>query len=959
MSPHDRTAGTPPAPESAARGDLSRPSRPATRGRDREWRLVTDLLRAAELCRGGVLLVEGTSGMGKSRLLGDAIEAAAERGFALANGRADEPSRLAPLKPLIDALGETFDTLRSSEGGVLSDAVDLRLWLLERLQIRLEERAGRGPLLIALDDLQWADPTTILALRSLIPELAYYPVAWILARTTGDVSGHVDQDVERLFGVLERDGAARVILAALDDQAVVQVATDVLGAEPEPRLLAVAAAAGGNPFLLIELLEGLRDECAVEIAQGHARLVAELVPRRVRQRVHAWLCALPPRTRYLLQVAAVLGSSFRVGDLADMLGEPPSELLQALEEAAAGGILVPAGDMLAFRHDLLWQAMTETLTEPVRQALHRQAAEMLLDRGGSAIPAAAHLVRYARPGDAHALSGLDRAAQEVLPSSPKTAADLAVRALDLTPAGDPGRFGRTVTSIYALTAAGRLSEATELIHTALSQTAAPDEVRQLRYELAHVLMLSGRPVEAVAEAEQVLGSPGLPDRLRGLAENVRFRSLYAIHDYVSGRKDAEAVVAPGGSTSGPAVAGAHVMLGSIAWAEGRAADAIEHTSEAVRVASSGPIQTLHTTHPRLHLATLLTDLRQFEQAETLIQAAGEEIHAFGHIVHAASPALHRARLRLAAGRLDDAGAEARAALTITDEVGMRAFVLLTIGVLVIVAVRRGEMDAAAGYVEQYRSEHQAGEGAMYARGWADWAIAVTAEAQGDAERAMAILEAPYTEPVEQRWLLMVEPSAAAFLTRTALSVANRSAAEAVAATAEQIARNNPEFTTLAASAAQARGILHRDAEALAQAAARHLGPWDRASAAEDLGVLLGQGPDPGAAIQCLDRALDGYQEICACRDVARIRARLRRLGVRRRHWTRSERPASGWASLTDTERDVAALVAQGLTNPQVAAQLFVSRHTVNFHLRQVFRKLDIGSRVELARIADDRPASGT
>jgi DNA-binding CsgD family transcriptional regulator len=101
----------------------------------------------------------------------------------------------------------------------------------------------------------------------------------------------------------------------------------------------------------------------------------------------------------------------------------------------------------------------------------------------------------------------------------------------------------------------------------------------------------------------------------------------------------------------------------------------------------------------------------------------------------------------------------------------------------------------------------------------------------------------------------------------------------------------------------------------------------------------------------LDEALHGYQRIGALRDAARIHTRLRALGIRRPHWSRAERPLSGWASLTDTERSVAELAAQGLTNPQVADQMFISPHTVKFHLRQVFRKLAIGSRVELARLA--------
>jgi DNA-binding CsgD family transcriptional regulator len=89
----------------------------------------------------------------------------------------------------------------------------------------------------------------------------------------------------------------------------------------------------------------------------------------------------------------------------------------------------------------------------------------------------------------------------------------------------------------------------------------------------------------------------------------------------------------------------------------------------------------------------------------------------------------------------------------------------------------------------------------------------------------------------------------------------------------------------------------------------------------------------------------------AARDASRVRARLRRLGVRRRHWAREDRPVTGWASLTATERKVTALVAEGLTNALVADRMFLSRHTVDFHLRQIFRKLGIGSRVELTRMA--------
>jgi DNA-binding CsgD family transcriptional regulator len=143
--------------------------------------------------------------------------------------------------------------------------------------------------------------------------------------------------------------------------------------------------------------------------------------------------------------------------------------------------------------------------------------------------------------------------------------------------------------------------------------------------------------------------------------------------------------------------------------------------------------------------------------------------------------------------------------------------------------------------------------------------------------------------------------------------------------------------------------------AVARAAEHHVDGWSRASAAEDLAVLL-MVNDREAAVKRLDEALAGYRAAGAERDAARVRRRLRGLGVRRRHWRNADRPKSGWASLTDTERNVAALVVRGLTNKQMAAQMFLSPHTIGFHLRQIFRKLDIHSRTQIAGFD---PSSGS
>jgi DNA-binding CsgD family transcriptional regulator len=905
-----------------------------------------------------VLLVEGESGIGKTRLLKETVETAAAMGFMIACGAADELGRMVPLAPLMSAFGETTQTLLGSSREA-ADSGDLRLRLVEGLQARLEERAAHGPLLVTLDDLHWADPTTLLAVRSLIPELASYPLVWVLSSTTGRGGA----GVERLYEVLERDGARRIVLGALGEQAVAEIIADVLGVVPSPELLRLAAGAGGNPFLLTELLGGLRDEQRIRTVDGRARLASTRLPRRLQEIAYGRLRGLSPRTRYLLQVAAVLGHSFSADDLADMLGEPPTRLLPELEEAEAAGVLMAGPDLLSFRHDLIWLAVMETVAPSVRQALHRQAGRMFLERGGSAVSAAAHLRDSARPGDTAALAGLDRAVREVLPASPETAADLAVRALDLTAPGDRKRSERALTAVRALTAAGSLEESVKVAEVTLRTGTPPGHAAQLRYELAYALLQAGRRAEAVAEAEKTLSYGDLPDELHGLIDQVLFQGPLGSHAHRRAQRRAEGVLAAPQRHSKPSVIAAHMMLTDAAWGEGRAADGLEHSREAARIVSGDPIRVIH---PYLQHASTLMEMRRLAEATTALEVATEQITVLGTTAYAAVPTLLRARLRLIEGRLEDAATEARAGLATAEELGAHLYDPLGSAVLAIVALRRGDLETAADYADRCRSHHLPGVDAMSAWWWGNWSPALVAEAQGGPKKAYDLLHPVYTDPAERCRLLMVEADAAAWLTRTALAVGDRTGAEAVTGTAERLARDNPGFPTLAASAAHAHGLLHHDAAALAHAAVTHVGPLSRASAAEDLGVQHARAPgdaDRKAAIHDLDQALQTYQQAGAHRDAARVRARLRGLGVRRRHWTQTQRPATGWASLTETERNVAALAGQGLTNPQIATHMFISRDTVKFHLSQVFRKLSIASRVELARLISQndpqRPTHGS
>ena len=198
------------------------------------------------------------------------------------------------------------------------------------------------------------------------------------------------------------------------------------------------------------------------------------------------------------------------------------------------------------------------------------------------------------------------------------------------------------------------------------------------------------------------------------------------------------------------------------------------------------------------------------------------------------------------------------------------------------------------------------------------------------------------------------------LVHIALAAQDDELAVRAANAAQRRAQLNPQIRSLAAAAAHARGLLDDNYKDLAEAVALYEGgprPLAYAAALEDLGVATVEQGDNDQDVDVLGRALDVYSSVGAAWDAARVRGRLRALGVRRR-LVAVQRPGRGWAALTDSELAVARLVAQGLTNREVAERLFVSQHTVSGHLRHVFAKLDVNSRVELTRLAavhDPRP----
>ncbi len=201
---------------------------------------------------------------------------------------------------------------------------------------------------------------------------------------------------------------------------------------------------------------------------------------------------------------------------------------------------------------------------------------------------------------------------------------------------------------------------------------------------------------------------------------------------------------------------------------------------------------------------------------------------------------------------------------------------------------------------------------------------------------------------------VADPEAAVLLVRGALAAGDRARAAELAAATTRLTAHWPDDRDMAAAAAHVQGLVGQDPAALESAGKLYSTPLGRAWAAEDTGMALAQHGDQETAVARLHDAHDRYRQLGATESMARVRARLRAAGVRLQPGRRSGRPAFGWGSLTETEQRIAHLVADGLTNRQIARHMFLSSHTVAFHLRRIFCKLDVVSRAQLASLAADK-----
>lgn len=649
--------------------------------------------------------------------------------------------------------------------------------------------------------------------------------------------------------------------------------------------------------------------------------------------------------RHLVEIGAVLGESFAVADVATVQGQPAGGLVEAVHEAVDAGFLIPTPTALRFGHEAIRHAAREAVPAPLLLALHRQISELRIEQGEWKA-AAYHLAQGIDSDDPLAAADLERVAHEVRTSAPEWASVLALRALAVTDPDDDARFARAVTAVTNLVTAGRVGEASYLAHCALaSHGVTPGAAARLRLALAEVCLFTGRYEAAVDRAHRVASDPEVPAPVRASAELGLLWARLAIDDR-PGAATQVAEILSGGAGRDQALPPSLAALGLLTWRDGLAADALALLRSAVQRSDRQP-DAAGGPFGRLCLAWMLTAIGDLEEAKQVIDLARDEVSARSETLWSPGPAVAAARVHLAAGRLEHAVAHAREAIDMAAAVGASCFLSRARTVLAEVALMRGELSEAAAHLE----------GGRPCMAWPPWRMSThrmvgarLIEAEEGPEEVLAGAADLYDDVAVDARILLDDPAGAPWLVRTALAAGDRERAGRVAAQAERLAALNGSIPAVVAASHHARGLYEADPELLQKAGATHRTISAQVAAWEDAGVILLDAGDKSAAKAQLERAVVTYEQVGAERDAARVRSRLRAIGVRWRHGRRAERPISGWESLTDTQRAVAEHVAEGLTNARVAERMFLSRHTVDFNLRQIFQKLGIRSRVALARV---------
>jgi DNA-binding CsgD family transcriptional regulator len=927
-------------------------------GRATELDALRHELRSTASGAGAAAFLEGEAGIGKTRLLVETVTVAEQLGFQAFFGAAEELAGNRPFGALIDALdlGVTDDdarrdiarVLRGESGAdhdsvLLSAVADFRFRVIEDLLDLLERLTHDGPVLLVLDDLQWADSSTLLALLEIGRRMASLPVAIVGAFRPSPRRADLDRVIATLAPRLH------LTLTALAPAAVTQLVEGMLAAPPGPRLLAEVGGGGGNPLYVTELVQSLLDEGDLDWTRAEVEMKGTELPRTLRLTMLRRLGFLSEPTLELLHAAAVLGRTFALGDLSTVLRRSTFELLPHVQEAVRAGVLGSTSDRLAFRHDLLREVVYQDLPGPVRTELHRDAGRALAAAGAAAEQVAHHLGLAAAPGDLDAIEWLIRAADEASASAPACAVQLLDRALELAPPAWNTQALRADRARF-LVWAGRSGEGEAEARALLHEGVPADMAVDLHAGLALALLLQGRISESVREIEELTRSPALPPdtRMRLMAEAALGRLLTG--DRQTAARDAQTALHA--SLAGGDELTCALSLSTLAWVcqdEGRLDEATELATAAVAHAETAGPDVVARYGAHYFLGGVLTCADRYDEAREAYVTGLAAAEAAGAVTPTVIYHVGLGMLGYATGHWDDAVAELEAGIAFAEETSSILGLTWHWSLLAQIALHRGEAERANAMLERAEAE-MLRVGPQAGVDWMMWTRALAVERDEPAQAFAALCNC--WDLYAALGVLQTVQTIGPDLARLAIAAGDQTRARATAARAEEVAdqlgTNTARFEAL-----RCRAWADSDVDAaLAACEVARDGPRviDLAFAEEEAGLRLRDTGRKKEAAPLLEAALAAFERLGAVSDVARVVDGLKSAGVRRRVRAPA-RATYGWESLTRSELAVIELVAKGLTNRQISLQLSVSRRTVETHLSHVFAKLGITSRVELATTA--------
>ena len=956
-------------------------------GRRVEWDQLRAALSGLEGRGQGVIQIAGEQGIGKTRLIAEVCAEAEQRRYLVFSGRAIEFDPGGAFGVFVDAMDDYLASLERRDLDDLVVEVAELAWVFPALARLVEHQLGtmpaeryrahqavrmlldtlsrRRPVVLTLDDLHWADAASV----ELVSYLLRRPPRGRVLTVMAFRPAQLPKPFEAVLDTSTR--APRVVRLDLDPLSPDE-ARQLLDPDFAPAVRnELYRLSGGNPFYL-ESLARAASVVGVRPPSVNGAVVIASVPVAVQRALTDELAALSLRAHALLQGAAVVGDPFDVG-LAATVGEVSAgDELSALDELLAAGVVLPSATPLrfGFRHPLLRHAVYESAPAGWRIGAHARAAATLATLGASATSRAHHVERSAHPGDTAAVAVLLEAGDATIGRAPATAAlwyEAALRLMLESPAGRPRRREVLMALAPALAATGRLEESRAALLEALELVAPDDDATRLSLvaRCANVELLLGRHRDADTRLHRALADP--PDPL-----SADFAALHIAHSLASRYEGAfERMRDSAQDAYSAATACGHRAL------QACAATLLAHAQAEVPRAGTGD--------EVIGLAATLVDQLSDEELATAIDAA-----------------LIIGRTEIHVDRFDDATRHLERGLTVARDTGQgQLLVPLMLGRVVLFCVQ-GHLPEASELVD---SAVEAGRlsGLAQLIAWPLQTQCWVVTDRGDVEAALECGEESLrlARELDQRWILALagatlgttrleagEPEtcrrhlldaaggpdlpfmsiqhrcwAYEVLTRAEIALGRVEDAEGWAARAAAAAiPARPRATAAALQAQAAVRLATDDASSAAELALNAALTADAVGARVVAGrsrTLAGRALcRAGRELDAIDHLERAESDLSACgagRYADEAARELRQLG--RRVARTGRRSTGSEVQLSRRELEIAALVADGKTNREIAAELFLSNRTVESHLSRVFAKLGVSSRAAVGAVLAARRAA--